>query len=204
MQGHTLTQCTANQSLRRQTAVVVGQRVPLLDLDRQSLIVRLGGQDCRIRVWWQPSNESWFGSIEVPVNNPAKTARRLGVNTGLLDRLQDVLPGNVVCRAVDEDSGAHDPTRLAWARQTPWAVLGAEQLKKKPAGWRAWWFVFYFRYSVAMSMQVGQYPISSSISRPSTLIIVASTFLSVFCDSALSANCRAGCHSDVNCASGGF
>ena len=47
------------------TAVVTatGLQVPLLDLDRQSLIVRLGSQDCRLRVWWQPSSESWYSSL---------------------------------------------------------------------------------------------------------------------------------------------
>ena len=48
-------------------AVPPGQRIPLLDLDRQSLIVRLAGQDCRIRVWWQPSDLAWYGGLEVPV-----------------------------------------------------------------------------------------------------------------------------------------
>ena len=99
-------------------AVPPGQRIPLLDLDRQSLIVRLAGQDCRIRVWWQPSDSSWFSSMEVPVNSPAVTGRRVAVGAGLLDRLPDVLAGNVVCRAIDEDSGSHDPERTAWARQT--------------------------------------------------------------------------------------
>ena len=95
-----------------------GQRIPLLDLDRQSLIVRLAGQDCRIRVWWQPSDLAWYGGLEVPVNTTVIDGRRLSTGAGFLDRLPDVLPGNVVCRAIDEDSARADPTRDAWRRQT--------------------------------------------------------------------------------------
>ena len=72
-----------------------GQQVPLFDLDRQSLIVRLGAMDCRIRVWWQPSDGSWFGSLEVPVNSPAVVSRRLTVDSGLLPAGSGKLPGNV-------------------------------------------------------------------------------------------------------------
>ena len=45
---------------------------------------------------------------------------------GLLDRLPDVLAGNVVCRAIDEDSGNHDPERTAWARQTHGLYLASK------------------------------------------------------------------------------
>ena len=44
---------------------------------------------------------------------------------GLLDRLPDVLPGNIVCRALDEDSGRVDPARDAWQRQTHTLVYEA-------------------------------------------------------------------------------
>ena len=98
--------------------VASGQRIPLLDLDRQSLIVRLAGVDCRIRVWWQPRDGAWYGSIEVPTNSLIIDGRRLATGAGLLDRLTDVLPGNVVCRAIDQDSGLTDPARDAWRRAT--------------------------------------------------------------------------------------
>ena len=97
---------------------VSGLRIPLLDLDRQSLIVRLGGQDCRIAVWWQPSDASWFAGLEVPVNTAIVDGIRLVVNAGLLDRIPGVLPGNIILRAIDEDSAARDPARDAWRRQT--------------------------------------------------------------------------------------
>ena len=94
------------------------QQLPLLDVDRQSLIVRLGAVDCRIHVWWQPSDSAWYGSLEAPVNTATVTGRRLAVNTGLLDRLTDVLTGNIVCLAIDDDSAEHEPGRDAWRRQT--------------------------------------------------------------------------------------
>ena len=100
------------------TTIPVGQRVPLLDLDRQSLIVRLGGRDCRVRVWWQPMDGAWYGGIEVPVNNVSTIGRRLVVGAGLLPAGSAILPGNVVLRAIDDESALVDPSRDAWRRQT--------------------------------------------------------------------------------------
>ena len=71
-------------------------------VDRQSLIVRLDGQDCRVTIFWQPSDESWWGSLEVPTNTPAVQGRRLPVNAGLLDRIGGVLAGNIVMRGQGE------------------------------------------------------------------------------------------------------
>ena len=99
-------------------ALPPGQQVPLLDVDRQSLIVRLDGRDCRLRVWWQPSDLSWYGSLEVPVNTPAVQGRRIRLNSGLLDRIPGILAGDVVCRALDDDSAHLDPVRDAWGRPT--------------------------------------------------------------------------------------
>ena len=99
-------------------AAVSGFRIPLLDLDRQSLIVRIDGQDCRIAVWWQPSDEAFYAALEVPVNNVVVSGSRLVVNGGILDRIPGVLPGNIVLRAIDEDSATRDPARDAWLRQT--------------------------------------------------------------------------------------
>ena len=100
-------------------AIPPGQRIPLIDTDRQSLIVRIADQDCRLRVWWSPSDESWWASIEVPVNTPAVMSRRLALNAGILDRIVDVLPGNIVMRALGGEGGAGaEPTREAWALPT--------------------------------------------------------------------------------------
>ena len=96
--------------------VPAGQRIPLLDTDRQSLIVRLADQDCLIRVWWQPSDQGWWGSLEVPTNTPAVQSRRLALNAGLLDRITDVLPGNIVMR--ERGNEGLEPGRDAWSRPT--------------------------------------------------------------------------------------
>ena len=99
-----------------QRTIPVGQRIPLLDVDRQSLIVRLAGIECRIIVWWQPSDAGWWASLEVPVNTPVIRSRRLALNSGILDRITDVLPGNLVLREIGS-TGA-EPQRNAWARPT--------------------------------------------------------------------------------------
>ena len=93
-----------------------GQRMPLLDADRQSVIVRLNNIDCRVSAWWQPSDSSYYGSLEVPVNTNVVRSRRLAVNSGLLDRVRDVLPGNVVFRALED--GTPEAKRGAFAAPT--------------------------------------------------------------------------------------
>lgn len=100
------------------TAAVSGFRVPLLDLDRQSLIVRIAGVDTRLFVFWQPSDNAWYASVERPVNTPVVTSRRVATNAGLLDHLPGIAPGNLVCRAVDDNSAFRDPQRDAWERVT--------------------------------------------------------------------------------------
>ena len=93
-----------------------GQRVPLLDADRQSVIVRLNNIDCRVSAWWQPSDSSYYGSLEVPVNTNVVRSRRIAVNSGLLDRVRDVLPGNLVFRALED--GTPEAKRGAFAAPT--------------------------------------------------------------------------------------
>ena len=87
--------------------------VPLLDLDRQSLQLTLpdaSGEDvdCLLRVWWQPSDAGWWASIEVPVNTPAVSSRRMGLNCGLLDHIDWVLAGNLVMRATSTTGAASE------------------------------------------------------------------------------------------------
>ena len=67
-------------------------------------------------MWWQPSDESWYGSLEVPTNTMIVSGRRLALGSGLLDRIGGVLPGNVVLRELG-DTGA-EPARDAWRRPT--------------------------------------------------------------------------------------
>ena len=63
-------------------------------------------------------DSSWYASLEVPTNNTIISGKRLVVNAGILDRIPGILPGNIILRAIDEDSAARDPARDAWQRQT--------------------------------------------------------------------------------------
>ena len=89
--------------------------IPLLDTARQSLVVRLDDVDCLLRVWWQPSDSSWWAGIEVPVGTPAVRSRRLANDVGLLDRIEGLLPGNLVCRSLGAPTA---PGRNAWSIPT--------------------------------------------------------------------------------------
>ena len=91
-----------------------GRRIPLLDVDRQTLIVRLQNIECLIRVWWQPFDQSWYGSLEAPVNSIVVEGRRLASDAGLLDRISSPLSGNIVCRAMGATNIEVEPARNAW------------------------------------------------------------------------------------------
>ena len=93
-----------------------GHRIPLLHTDRQSLIVRLADIDCRIAVFWQPSDVAWYATLEVPVNTVVVSSKRLAVDSGILDRVKDILPGNIFCRALESER--MEPQRDAWRRPT--------------------------------------------------------------------------------------
>ena len=92
------------------------QEIPLIDADRQSLTARLDGRDCKLLVWWQPSDESWWCDLEVPANTRAVGGIRLTPDHGILDDLDDVLPGNVVLRGLGGAPVA--PRRDAWLERT--------------------------------------------------------------------------------------
>ena len=93
-----------------------GYPIPLLPVNRQSVIIRLDDRDCRVTVWWQPSDASWYGSLEVPANTPVVQSHRLGRNIGLLDRIADILPGNIVLRELGDEG--IEPGIDAWERPT--------------------------------------------------------------------------------------
>lgn len=96
--------------------------VPIIDADRQSLQMRLPRPDgtnvnIRLRLWWQTSDQGWWGSVEVPSNNPVVSSKRLGVNCGLFDDGNGYLDGNFVMRSTSDDMEV-EPTRRAFRDRT--------------------------------------------------------------------------------------
>ena len=128
-----------------------GRQIPLLDTARQSLIVRLQDIDCRVRVWWQPWDAAWYGSIEVPTNRAGRAgaaprrqrrpARRSGPRRS---------PATSSAGRWDSSDDRLEPLRDAWATPHPRTVLGAETMTidttefeakhGKPRGRRMWVF----------------------------------------------------------------
>ena len=88
--------------------------IPLLDVDRQALTVRLGSVDVRVEVWWQPGTASWYASVEAPVGTRRVSGRRLAVDTGLLAGHGGDLAGDIYCRATGAISG--DPGPRPWGQ----------------------------------------------------------------------------------------
>ena len=106
--------------------------VPLIDADRQSIQLRLPNPhgddvDCLLRVWWQPSDEGWWGSLEVPTNTPVVSSRSLPINAGLLDNVGGVLDGNIVMRATGQGEviNEQEPDRDSLR-------IGSHQLRWEP------------------------------------------------------------------------
>lgn len=89
------------------------QRINLLDVDRQSLTTVLGGQEVFLRVWWQPTDESWYASVEM-LGTPLVAGRRIALGEGLFDAMVTAFAGDVVCRHLG--SGDGEPGRHAWNR----------------------------------------------------------------------------------------
>ena len=106
----------ATPAHRAQEVTTEGVILPLLAADRQTFVVRLGEMDCTLSLWWQPWDSGWYASMEVPTNNPILTGKRVTLNGGLLDRLPDVLPGNIVCRGLAVSSD--EPGYTAFATPT--------------------------------------------------------------------------------------
>ena len=92
----------------------LGATVPLLSVDRQSVVMRLDGVDVRIRVFYHPSDESWYATVEVPVGSPAVSSRRVRVNEGLFGLVKGEVSGDIFCRALG--TGRGDPGREPWGQ----------------------------------------------------------------------------------------
>ena len=89
-----------------------GQIIPLLDTDRQAVVVRLTGVDCRLAVWWQPSDSAWYATLEVPTGTRLVASRRLATDSAILAGVLSRLPGDIRCRSLS-DSRA-EPVLGAW------------------------------------------------------------------------------------------
>ena len=91
---------------------VAGGRIPLLDTDRQSVILRLSDQDCRLRLWWQPYDSAWYASLEIPTGTVHVQSVRLASGSSLLERVVNPLAGDLTVRKLAPNAG--EPMRNAW------------------------------------------------------------------------------------------
>jgi len=91
--------------------IVSGQSVPLLDLLRQSVILRIQGIDVRMAVAWQPVEQRWYASIDIPIGTPVVRGKGVVTGSGLLQGLITPLPGDFVCRAKVANT---EPGKNAW------------------------------------------------------------------------------------------
>ena len=90
--------------------------LPVLDLDRQSFRARFGALDCKVTIWWQPHDESWYFTF-VAVATKIVTSKRITNNAKLLPISGETIEGNIFCRPVKDFEDA-DPKRDAWGAGT--------------------------------------------------------------------------------------
>ena len=88
-------------------------QIPLLDIPRQSLNVRLAGQEVKLTVWYQPYDNAWYASLESPPATPIVTSRRLVSGGSLLSGLAVEFAGDIACVPTSPDGG--EPGRNAWS-----------------------------------------------------------------------------------------
>ena len=88
------------------------QKIPVLDLDRQSFFVRLEGKECKIMVAWNVTCESWFMGIDVG-GVPVMRGRRMVHNTELLPETHPALKGTIKLKAKPSFILV-DPKRDCW------------------------------------------------------------------------------------------
>ena len=89
-----------------------GQKVPLLNVDRQSLIIRIDDTDCRLTVWYQPASPGWYADLEAPAGTPIVQGVRLAVGTGILERIPNPLNSDLVM--VASGQGSPEPGTAPW------------------------------------------------------------------------------------------
>ena len=90
----------------------MAEYIPLLNTPRQSLISILADQEIHLRVWWQPSDESWYASIEHPVGTPVVLGRRVLLDVPIIGTAPSVFNGDLVCRGLTDAAG--EPGPEAW------------------------------------------------------------------------------------------
>ena len=88
--------------------------IPLIpNVPRQSLVASLGGQETRLVVWWQPSDEAWYASLESPVDVPVISSRRLVTNGAVIGPRNTGFVGDLYVQATSQSTD--EPGFNAWA-----------------------------------------------------------------------------------------
>ena len=61
------------------------QLLPLSPDSRQSMTVRLGDQEVRLRAWWQPLTEAWYLSLETAAGEELALGRQVSSRRPLIN-----------------------------------------------------------------------------------------------------------------------
>lgn len=84
------------------------QEIPITNDARLTFRTVLGGQNVRLRFWWQQSDENWYMSIHFVTGTAIVSGYRLVESTNILEGLVTDFKGRIVV------AGKGTPGRTAW------------------------------------------------------------------------------------------
>ena len=77
--------------------------IPLLNVPRQQLTTALNGQEVGLHVWFQPTDEHWYLTLEFPVGTPIISGKRIVLDSGLLSTTPHIgFQGEIFCRSLED------------------------------------------------------------------------------------------------------
>lgn len=82
---------------------------------RQSKIFHLNGIDCKIRIYFSPSEEQWYLDLDAPVERRVLSGRRITNDQSVMQDIFTPLNGDIICRRLQRIPLITDnPKQGAW------------------------------------------------------------------------------------------
>ena len=89
------------------------EEIPLIAVDRQRVVVRLGSTDVALTIFYQPRQGQWYCSVELPPGTPYAVGRQMDVDVDVLGGLEHPLGGRLVVR--DTSNAARELGENPWS-----------------------------------------------------------------------------------------
>lgn len=87
------------------------------DLLRQSKIFRINQIDCKLTLFWQPTDANWYMNVEAPINTVILASRRVTVGNSIMDGIITPLEGDLKCELLQ-----NIPSEIGNPGKRPWGI----------------------------------------------------------------------------------